>query len=285
MNVGSFFPIFLLPIFIKLFSYTILYSIHKLHNLSNLLVIKIKNYILLLSDYYMQAICFIAARAGSKGIPNKNIRKIQGLPLIAHAIRSAKLSGLFKHVIVSTDSITIKQIAIKFGAEVPFIRPKKLSGDKVSIIDVILHGIKKLKSLEYEFDTIVTRDCTVPFLSIDDIKGSINLLKRKKCNGVFAVYEQHHNPYFNMVELDNNGFLKISKKPKKEIFSRQDTPLVFQLNGLFVFNVENILNYKRLLMPKILPYKIHPLHGFMIDTEFEFQIAELIFKNKLFHKI
>ena len=233
----------------------------------------------------MKAICFIAARAGSKGILNKNIRKIHGLPLIAHAIRSAKISGLFKHVIVSTDSLKIKKIAIKFGAEVPFVRPKNLAGDKVSIVDVTLHGIKKLKSLRYEFDTIAIRDCTVPFLSVDDMKGSINLLKRKKCHGVFTVYEQHHNPYFNMVEPDKNRFLKISKSPKQEIFSRQDTPIVYQLNGFFVFYVESILKYKKLLMPKIHPYEIHPLHGFMIDTEFEFKMAELIFKEKLYDKI
>lgn len=233
----------------------------------------------------MQSICFIAARAGSKGVPNKNIKKIHGLPLIAHTIKSAKISGLFKHIVVSTDSLEIKRTALKFGAEVPFIRPKKLSGDKASIIDVIIHGIKKLKSLGYEFDTITTRDCTVPFLSIDDMKGSVNLLKRKKCNGVFAVYKQHHNPYFNMVEPDKNGFLKISKKPKQEIFSRQNSPSVYQLNGLFVFNVESILKFKHLFMPKILPYEIHPLHGFMIDTEFEFRMAELIFKENLLEKI
>lgn len=233
----------------------------------------------------METICFIAARAGSKGLPNKNIRKIHGLPLIAHAIKSAKVSGIFKHVIVSTDSLEIKRIALKFGAEVPFIRPKKLSGDKVGIVDVILHGIKKLKSLGYEFDTIATRDCTVPFLSIGDMKGSINLLRRKKCNGVFAVYEQHLNPYFNMVESNVDGFLKISKKPKHEILSRQNTPSVYQLNGLFVFNVESILNYKKLLMPAILPYEIHPSHGLMIDTELEFKMAELIFKEKLLEKI
>jgi CMP-N-acetylneuraminic acid synthetase len=216
---------------------------------------------------------------------NKNIRKIHGLPLIAHTIKSARKSKLFKHVIVSTDSLKIKKIAEKFGADVPFIRPKKISNDKTSIIEVINHGIKKLKSLDYEFDTIVTRDCTVPFLSIEDMKSSMNLLKRKKCNGVFAVYEQHLNPYFNMVELDKKGFLKISKKPKHEIFSRQNTPLVYQLNGLFVFDVKSILKYKRLLMPKVLPYKIHPLHGFMIDTEFEFRIAESIFKEKILEKI
>ncbi len=233
----------------------------------------------------MQSICFIAARAGSKGISNKNIRKIHGLPLIAHAIKSAKNSNIFKHVIVSTDSIKIKRIAEKFGAEVPFIRPKTISGDKTSIIEVIIHGIKKLKSLDYEFDTIIIRDCTVPFLSIEDMKGSINLIKRKKCDGVFAVYEQHHNPYFNMVELNVEKNLKISKKPKREIFSRQDTPTVYQLNGLFVFNVESILKYERLLMPKTIPYKIHPLHGFMIDTEFEFKIAESIFKEKILEKI
>jgi CMP-N,N'-diacetyllegionaminic acid synthase len=232
----------------------------------------------------MKPICFIAARAGSKGVVNKNIRIIHGLPLIAHAIKSAKRSGLFKHIVISTDSLEIKKIAIKFGAEVPFIRPKKLSGDKISIIDVVIHGVNSLKSLNYEFDTIVIRDCTVPFLSVDDMRGAISKFSNKKCDGVFVVYKQHHNPYFNMVESDKNGFLKISKKPKQEIISRQNTPVVYQLNGLFIFDVNSILKFKKLFMPNIVSYEIHPLHGFMIDTEYEFKIASLIFKGNLSKK-
>lgn len=228
----------------------------------------------------MQAICFIAARGGSKGIPNKNIRKIAGKPLIAHTIISAKKSNLFKHVIVSTDNYEIAKIAKKFGAEVPFLRPKKLASNYIGIVNVLLHGIEKLFSLEYSFDILVSRDCTVPFIQNKDIKGSIDLLTKKQSDAVFGVYRQHLNPYFNMVELNSKGFLKISKNPKNEIFSRQNAPAVYQLNGLFTFKVQRLLKYRKLLMPKVIPYEIPPETGLMIDTEFEFQLAKIMFKNK-----
>jgi CMP-N-acetylneuraminic acid synthetase len=227
----------------------------------------------------MKPICFIAAREGSKGIPNKNIKIINGRPLISYAIESAINSKLFSHVIVSTDSKKIQNIAKKWGADVPFLRPKKLAGDSIGIIPVILHGIKTIKSLGYDFDIIVTRDCTVPFITSNEMKHSINVLKKKKCDGVFAVYKQHLNPYFNMLEANKKGFLKISKKTKKIIKSRQDSPIVYQLNGLFVFNVKSLVKHKKLLMPKILPYEISQKSGFMIDTKFEFEITKLLFEN------
>jgi CMP-N,N'-diacetyllegionaminic acid synthase len=227
----------------------------------------------------LKPICFIAARAGSKGILNKNIKIVGGKPLISYAIESAKKSKLFEHIIVSTDSQKIKNIALKYGAEVPFMRPKKLAGDKTGIIPVILHGINSLKSLGYSFDVVVIRDCTVPFIVPTDLRGVINLLKKIKCDGVFAVYKQHHNPYFNMVESNKNSFLKISKNLKKEIISRQDAPTVYQVNGLFAFYVDSLIKHHTFLMPKIIPYEISQESGFMIDTKFELKIAELIFRK------
>ena len=90
------------------------------------------------------------------------------------------------------------------------MRPKKLATDTAGMYEVILHGINKLKSLEYDFDIIVNRDCTVPFIQNHDIQGTINILKRKKADAVYGVYKQHHNPYFNMMEINSNGFLEYS---------------------------------------------------------------------------
>ena len=228
-----------------------------------------------------KSICLIAARGGSKGVPNKNIRLLGDKPLIAHTIENAIDSKIFSHVIVSTEDEKIAKISKKFGAEVPFLRPKKLATDNATMDDVIEHAIKKLFSLGYSFEILVNRDCTVPFIHNKDVKGSINLLKKTKPDMVCGVYRQHHNPYFNMMELNQKGHLTFSKKIKKRITSRQNAPIVFQVNGLFVINVEQFLKYKRVYMPKILPYEISPESGFMIDTEFEFQIANAIVKNKI----
>ena len=116
-----------------------------------------------------KSICFIGARGGSKGVPRKNIRKIGGKPLIAYSIESALKSKIFSHVIVSTEDKEIASISERYGAEVPFLRPKKLATDRIGFAPVLYHGIKKLYSLGYDFDIIVQRDCTAPFIRIKDV--------------------------------------------------------------------------------------------------------------------
>jgi len=229
----------------------------------------------------LKPICFIGARSGSKGVPRKNIRNLAGKPLIAYTIESTINSNIFSHVVVSTEDAQIARIAKKYGAEVPFIRPKKLATSMASMADVMFHGITELESLGYNFDIFVNRDCTVPFLQISDIKKSINLLRKTKCDEVVGVYRQHLNPYFNMMELNKNGFLKMSKSKGKRPVGRQSAPIVYQLNGLWIYDKSKFLKYKQPLLPKTLPYEISSETGFMIDTEFEFKLAEMIVKNKL----
>ena len=226
-------------------------------------------------------ICFIAARGGSKGVIRKNVRLLAGKPLIAYAIESSIKSNIFSHVVVSTEDEEIAAISKRFGAEVPFLRPKKLATNSAGMAEVLVHGLKKLNALGYDFDAFVSRDCTVPFIRTKDIRGSIRLLNQKHCNAVFGVYKQHLNPYFNMMELDSNGFLKLVKNKGVRPSSRQESPTVYQLNGLFTYNTEKFLEHKKPLLPKALPYEIPAETGLMIDTEFEFKLAEIIIQKKI----
>ncbi|WP_371504474.1 cytidylyltransferase domain-containing protein [Nitrosopumilus adriaticus] len=228
----------------------------------------------------MKPICFIAARGGSKGVKRKNIRIFAGKPLIAHSIESAKKSGIFSHIIVSTEDKEIGEISKQFGAEVPFKRPKKLASDHAAMRDVMIHGIESLYSLGYEFEEFVSRDCTAPFIRHKDILGSLKLLRKEKSNAVFGVYKQHYNPYFNMMETNKNGFLKMSKKLDERPVSRQLAPTVFQLNGFFTYNAKKFLKFKEpIRIPKVLPYIIPEETGWMIDTEVQFSIAEAMLKK------
>ena len=234
-----------------------------------------------MKDKSVKPICVIAARGGSKGVPNKNIRKLGDIPLIAHSIKTAISSNLFSSVIVSTENSKIAKISKQYGADVPFLRPKKLATDNASMTDVLLHTITELRKLNYNFDTIVNRDCTVPFIDKKDIRGAIRKYYSKSCNLVCGVYKQHHNPYFNMMEITKGDYMDFSKKLKKQITGRQNSPIVYQLNGLFVLNVENFLKSKKFYSTKIIPYEILAEHGFMIDTEFEFQIADMVTKKRI----
>jgi CMP-N,N'-diacetyllegionaminic acid synthase len=228
----------------------------------------------------MKPICIIPARGGSKGVPRKNIRPLLNKPLIAYSIENALKSKLFSHVIVSTEDEEIAKISKKFGAEVPFMRPKNLAKDTTGMAEVLVHAVTALNSLGYDFDIFVNRDCTVPFLRNSDIASSIKLLKKSKCDAVYGVYVQHFNPYFNMMEIDSNGFLKFSKKMKIKPTRRQDAPPVYQLNGLFTYNTKQFMKYKNQYPPKGLPIVIPSETGLMIDTELEFKTAEMIMKEK-----
>ena len=124
-------------------------------------------------------------------------------PLIAHTIEKAINSKIFSHVIVSTEDKKIIKIAKKYGAEIPFVRPKHLSGNSTPIGDVFSHAIKKLYLLGYEFDIFVNLDCTVPFLRKKDISNSVKLLIQKRSDAVYGVYESTSKSIF---QYDGNKF-------------------------------------------------------------------------------
>lgn len=231
----------------------------------------------------MKPICFIAARGGSKGVPRKNIKKFVGKPLIAYTIEKCINSQIFSHVVISTEDDEIARISKKYGADVPFMRPKKLAMDKSGTSEVLLHGIKKLENLGYKFDEIVLRDCTVPFIRNEDITQSVKKLRKEKPDAVFGVYRQHLNPYFNMMETNSQGYLKLSKKLRNRPITRQGAPTVYQLSGLWTLDVKQFLKYQTIMVPKILPYEIPLETGFMIDTELEFKIAEFLAHKNLIH--
>ena len=231
----------------------------------------------------MKPICIIPARAGSKSVPNKNIRLIAGKPLIYYTIKSALESKLFSHVIVSTEDKKTASIAKKYGAEVPFMRPRNLATDKTPQEQVLLHAVKKLNSLGSDFEIFVYRDCTVPFIDSSDMNGAIELLKKSDCYSTCASIKAHPNPYFGMWEPNKEGFLKISKTTDKVISRRQDAPIVYIIDGLFVFWTKKFLKTRKCLTSKMLPYEISREHSHMIDFPFDFKVAELLINSKSSH--
>ena len=227
----------------------------------------------------MKAICIIPARGGSKGIPKKNIKKIDGKPLLGYVIETTKKSKIFEHVVVSTEDDEIARIAKKYGAEVPFKRPKSLASDHAPMDKVLLHAVRELYQLNYEFDIFVWRDATTPFIRSVDVKKAIELLQKKNATIVTGVYRQHLNPYFNIVEKKSNGFLKLCKPLKIKARSRQEAPPVFQLNGLYAYNAKKFLRIQKTDLSKTIPYEIPVETGLMIDTEFEFYLAKLLIEK------
>lgn len=134
-------------------------------------------------------IAIIPARGGSKRIPRKNIKLFNGKPMITHAILAAKASGLFEHVVVSTDDGEISDIAAQWGAETPFVRPADLANDYTATVPVIAHGIQACRSLGWAFDKVCCIYPGVPFIQTEDLKNALALLMDSGADYCFPVTE------------------------------------------------------------------------------------------------
>lgn len=134
-------------------------------------------------------IAIIPARGGSKRIPRKNIREFAGKPMIAYAITAAKHSGLFEHVIVSTDDQQIAEEAEEWGAETPFMRPSELASDYAATVPVIAHATAQCKKKGWNAEYICCIYPTVPFLQIDDLLQAFQQLQQKGADFCFPITE------------------------------------------------------------------------------------------------
>jgi len=221
-------------------------------------------------------VCIIPARGESKGLPGKNIKMFLDKPLIAHTIEQAKRSGLIDRIIVSTDDKKIVNISKKYGAEVPFIRPKFLAKDKSSTMDVLLHAIEWLKKDGYPFDILVLLHATAPLRSVKDINNSIKLLFNKNVTNVFSVTEAHRNPYFNMVEVVR-GKVRLVKRGC--FTSRQQAPKVYDMNAsIYVWWRDVFKNKKRIFLKNSCIYVMPCDRSIDIDNKYDFRIASFLKK-------
>ena len=135
------------------------------------------------------------ARGGSKSVPKKNIRPLLGIPLIAYTIAEAKKSKFITRYIVSTDSEEIKQVAIQYGAEVPFLRPANLATDNATSSDALQHAVDWVEKDEgQQYDFVVELMCTNPMKTVDDIDAAIEKLMDTGADSVIGVnrLEDHH---------------------------------------------------------------------------------------------
>lgn len=224
-------------------------------------------------------VCVIPARAGSKGLPGKNIKKLLGKPLIAYSIEQARKSKYIDRVIVSTDSKKIARVARRLGAQVPFLRPKYLANDKSSTINVLLHAIDWLEKERFAFDILVLLHVTSPLRSVDDIDRSIALLFKKNTNNVFSVTPAHRNPYFNMVEFDKSGKVNLIKRGKYT--NRQSAPNVFDINSSIYVWWKDVLKNSKSLFPGFTRIYLMPKERSVdIDDQIDFKIVQMLLKNE-----
>lgn len=226
-------------------------------------------------------VCIIPARKGSKGLPDKNIKELLGKPLIAYTIEHARESRYIDKIIVSTDSEKIADISKKYGAEVPFLRPKKLSNDNSSVIDVLIHAVKHIEKTEKTvFDIVVLLHVTAPLRTSADIDKCIELLINRKTDNVFSVTEAQRNPYFNMVEITKNK--KVTLVKKGSFVTRQSAPKVYDMNAsIYVWWKKILEHHKKVLLKKSHVYIMPKERSVDIDDNIDFRIAEIFMEENI----
>jgi len=225
---------------------------------------------------------FIFARGGSKGVPGKNIRPFAGKPLIAHAIESAKKSHLINRVIVSTDDDEIARIAVHYGAEVPFVRPAELAGDKSSEWLAWQHAITEIQRTDGQIiDVFVSIPATAPLRSFNDIDSCITMLLLSDADIVITVKKAERSPYFNMVRRRDDGYLQLVIPPEKAILGRQDAPVVYDMTTVaYAARPGFIMKAHGIFEGKVLAVEIPPERALDIDTELDFLIGEFLAGKK-----
>lgn len=236
-------------------------------------------------------LCVIGARGGSRGVPGKNIRPLLGKPVIAWAIQKALAVPGIDRVVVSTDSEEIAGVARAAGAEVPFMRPGSLASSEAGKFQVWQHALQACEQQEgVAYDLYIDIDCTNPLLQVSDIEGAFRKFRQLRQDGlapdaVFTVSEARRNPYFNLVEANNDGVLKMSKSiGNGTVLARQRAPAVYEhVAGTYVLATQYLKSASHLLDGRAFGYQIPPERAFDIDSELDFALIEFLLKRHLSH--
>jgi len=230
----------------------------------------------------MKILGITLARGGSKGVKNKNIRKLCGKPLIEYTISEAQKSKLLSDYIVSTDSEDIKKVAEKCGAKVPFIRPADLATDKASSASALIHAVQFMESKEkIKYDYIVELMCTNPLKQAEDIDQSIKKIISSQAKSVIAVHEldDHHPARIKKIE---NDFIKDFVIAEPNEARRQDLrPKAYIRSGSIYcmersYLMEDGMRYGG---DNSRPYILDNDRAINIDNEIDFLVADFILKS------
>ena len=219
-------------------------------------------------------------RANSQNIKNKNLITLNKKPLMSYTIKSAINSKLFDNIVVSSDSKKIQKLSKKFGAEVIFSRPKKLSTNYVPKLSVIKHAvINSEKHYKKKYDYVIDLDVTAPCRDSNDIKRAFKIFQKSRKNMLVSVTKSRKNPYFNMLEIKKKG-ISLVKKTSKEVVARQKSPEVYDMNAsIYIWKRDKLFSSRNLLQKSISIYEMPQEKSIDIDTKLDLRINEMLIRK------
>ena len=237
----------------------------------------------------MSGICVISARGGSQGVKGKNIKPVLGKPLIAWSIEQALAAENIEHVVVSTDSEEIAAVARKAGALTPFIRPDHLASSDAGKFQVWQHALSACEDFfDQDFEFFLDLDCTNPLRDVEDINAAIRQFREarlRNIDAVFSISDARKNPYFNMLQVGENGGLEICKKADDGnwIVRRQDAPDVYEhVASIYVLAPDFLKsNAKNLLDGICEGYKMPAEKTYDLDSESDLELIEYFLRKRI----
>lgn len=223
----------------------------------------------------MKNIAIIPARSGSKGLKDKNIKLLNGKPLMAYTIEAALKSAQFDEVMVSTDSEKYAEIAKSFGAKVPFLRSAETSTDKASSWDTVAEVLGRYAENSQTFDTLCLLQPTSPFRTAEDIKKAYKLYTSKANFAVISVCEAEHSPLWCGHLPESGEFLNfINQDAMKQ---RQAGGEFYRLNGaIYIVNCEKFKTDRYFYQSGSFAYIMPQERSIDIDTALDFKMAEFL---------
>ena len=211
-------------------------------------------------------LAIIPAREGSKGIVNKNIIDLNNKPLIAYSIEAAKESNYIDDVIVS----------LKYGAEVPFFRPKSLATDNSKTIDSIIYTINRLRDMGREYDVLILLQPTSPMRTVKHIDESLSLFFKNNQESLVSVNQIDISPI--LVRTIKNGKL-LSILNQNSTVRRQDMDFYYKINGAIYINCINEVDENLSFNDNVIPYIMDNTYSIDIDTIEDLQLARQKLKS------
>ena len=232
----------------------------------------------------MKSIAVILARSGSKGLPHKNIRELNGHPLMAYTIKAALDSNMFDKVMVSTDSEEYAEIARKYGAEVPFLRSAETSGDRASSWSAVMEVLKQYETdLGETFDVVGLLQVTSPLRTGEHIREAFQTMEEKGANSVYSVCETEFplalckivpesmcmNDAQNAVLVDPHMYL-----------ARQLLPITCRINGaIYLYKTDALFSDAYMYETKCYGYMMGKIPSIDVDDVEDFTMVEALFKH------
>lgn len=223
-------------------------------------------------------IAIIPARGGSKGLPGKNVRPLNGKPLIAYAIEEALKAKHIDRVVISTDDEKIAKVAVQYGAELPFMRPAELASDTAMAIDNYIYTIGRLEEEgDKLIDAFVVLQPTSPLRIAEDIDGAIELFEQKKADSVISYCQEAHPVTWHKYLDDQGRFVDIFDA---NIKNRQDNRVSYYPNGaVYVFRT-SMIRERKYYTDKSFAYVMPRIRSVDIDFMEDFEYAEFLLKRR-----